>query len=621
MKNILYNIKLLFKRFLVLIIIYFISRVLFFAFNSKQFLFDYSYLNILKDFFYGIRFDLAAISVINILYVVLFFTFTGRKKFELILKIIFVVTNSIFLILNFVDIEYFKFTSKRTTFDILGLISKGDDVKNLSSRFIVDFWYILLLYILSVSSLIFFYKKNKEPKNINYKTKIILSVFFVTLMVFLYRGVGYRPLSIIDAAEYTRSENIPLVLNSSFTFIRTSLIDDIQYNEYYNNSKNLQKYFTTKRQYNNKISNKNVVIFILESFGCEYTGYYNNNWGYTPFLDSLMHKSYRSKNSYANAKKSIEAVPSILSSLPALMVNPFITSQYSSDNIPSLAAILNKLGYQTSFFHGGNNGTMGFDKFAELAKFNSYYGRKEYPFPEKDYDGNWGIFDEPYLKYFCDKLSDQKKPFFATIFTLSSHHPYTVPEKYKDKFKGGNLEIYKAVQYSDYALQKFFEKAKKTSWFKNTLFVFTADHTSISEHPFYQTNLGKFKIPIFFYSPSDSTLKKETNNIIQQIDIMPSILDYLGYNKPFYAFGNSVFSKKDNYSVNYINGLYQIVTKKYLLQFDGQKSISLYNISSDSLLKNNIIDSRKNIADSLENYLKAEIQTYNYKVINNKLLE
>ncbi len=620
MNNIYYDIKLLFKRLLIVLIAYQYSRLLFFIFNYKQFTFNNSFFYILKDFFFGLRFDIAIISIINILYVILFFFFINNRKADKFLKWFFVVTNSVFLLINFVDIEYFKFTNKRSTFDLLKLILIGDDMKNLSWQFIFDFWYILLFYISSIFLLIKFYAKNnnnsdKIKKIISYS----LSVIFIPIMILFYRGVTLKPLSIIDAAKYTRAENIPLVLNSSFTFIRTSFVNEIKTHKYFKNNQEVKKYFTTKHKYNNtNFNKKNVIIFILESFGKEYTGYFNSYTGYTPFLDSLIDKSLYSDYSFANGKKSIEAVPSIISSIPSLMTEPFINSPYSSNNISSLAKILNNEGYKTLFFHGGNNGTMSFDKFASLAGISLYYGRKQYPFPDRDYDGNWGIFDEPYLQYFAKELDKNKKPFFATIFTLSSHHPYTIPDKYKNKFKGGKLEIYKAVEYADYSLKLFFNTAKKMSWFKNTLFVFVADHTSISEHQFYKTNYGTFCIPILFYSPTDTNLAKKTNKIIQQIDIMPSVLDYLGYNKTFLAFGKSIFSEKNNFAVNYINGLYQIIKDGYLLQFNGEESIALYNINTDKMLENNIIKENKQKADSLEKYLKAEIQTYDYELKNNK---
>ena len=123
----------------------------------------------------------------------------------------------------------------------------------------------------------------------------------------------------------------------------------------------MSNYETIKNTNHNEIfKHKNVVIIILESFSKEYVGYYNNGKGYTPFLDSLINYSLVMERAYANGIKSIEALPSIVSSIPTLMNNPFITSIYATNKYYSLPLLLKREGYSTSFFHGGNRGTMGF---------------------------------------------------------------------------------------------------------------------------------------------------------------------------------------------------------------------------------------------------------------------
>src|SRR6185369_8592326 len=122
----------------------------------------------------------------------------------------------------------------------------------------------------------------------------------------------------------------------------------------------------------------------------------------------------------------------------------------------------------------------------------------------------------------------------AVIFTISSHHPYGIPEKYKGRFRKGTLPIHESIQYADYSLQKFFETAMHTSWFDSTLFVITGDHTALSEKPFYQNHVGMYSVPIIFFQPHDSLSGIRTTTA-QQIDILPSVLDYLGYPQQFYS--------------------------------------------------------------------------------------
>src|SRR5690606_35786309 len=235
----------------------------------------------------------------------------------------------------------------------------------------------------------------------------------------------------------------------------------------------------------------NVVVLILESFGKEHVGALNkdiNNGtykGYTPFLDSLIGESYTFNRSYANGRKSIDALPSVITGIPSVG-EPFVLSIYSGNKTTSLAKLLGDEGYETAFFHGAPNGSMGFSAYTQLAGIKHYFGKDEYS-NDKDFDGIWGIWDEPFMQFMADKLTEMPEPFFASFFSLSSHHPFKVPEKYQGVFPKGPLPLHEPVGYTDYALRQFFEKAKKAPWFENTLFVLCADHSSVSHLPAYQT--------------------------------------------------------------------------------------------------------------------------------------
>lgn len=322
---------------------------------------------------------------------------------------------------------------------------------------------------------------------------------------------------------------------------------------------------------------------------------------------------------YANGKRSIEGIPAILASLPTLMNFDYITSIYSGNKINSISGLLKEKGYSSAFYHGGTNGTMSFDAFVKIAGFEKYYGRTEYN-NENDFDGKWGIFDEEFFQFAAENINQTQQPFFATIFSLSSHHPYSIPEKYKNKFCKGNLEIHESIMYADYALKQFFKTASAMPWFKNTLFVFTADHTSETYYPQYQTNAGNYAIPIIFYKPGSNLTGIQTD-IAQQTDIMPTILNYLNFEKNFIAFGTNLLDTTSyHFSISYLNGIYQLIKDNYVLQFDGNKSTALYNLKTDSLLHDNLINSEETIKTELENFTKAIIQQYNSRLINNELI-
>ncbi|MBS1687985.1 MAG: LTA synthase family protein, partial [Bacteroidetes bacterium] len=341
---------------------------------------------------------------------------------------------------------------------------------------------------------------------------------------------------------------------------------------------------------------------------------------YMPFLDSLMGQSYVCTQAYANALHSAEGIPAVVAGLPSLMDEPISTSIYSTEHITSLPNVLKMKGYSSAFYHGGTNGTMSFDVFCADAGFDKYFGRTEYH-NEDDYDGNWGIWDEPFLQYFADGIGKMQPPFFATVFTLSSHPPYKLPAQYEQVIPADSFPMHRSIAYTDMALRRFFEKAAHEPWYSNTLFVITADHCSpVAANKYYENNMGKYSIPIIYYAPGDTMLRGYNNELTQQIDILPSVLNYLGYSDPFFAFGNSVFNKEaKRFTINYISGSYQMVRENYLLQSVYTQPKALYAFPLDSLCKDNLIDTKKEETRQDLDYLKAFIQVYHSSVIHNQL--
>jgi phosphoglycerol transferase MdoB-like AlkP superfamily enzyme len=300
------------------------------------------------------------------------------------------------------------------------------------------------------------------------------------------------------------------------------------------------------------------------------------------------------------------------------MENDYPSSFYQSNKLKGIGSYLNEIGYQTSFYHGGKNGTMSFDNFTAIIDGGKYFGKNEYPNPA-DFDKHWGVFDEPYLQYFAKQLSENKTPFFSSVFTLSSHHPYSIPEHLASKFTEGTLPIHRTIKYTDYALQQFFETAIKEPWYNNTIFIITADHSAENETPYYQTTQGKFEIPLFVFSANVNLVKPEINqNTIQQIDIMPLILNYAGYNKPYYSFGEEV--NKTNWAMQFTSGFYQYISWPYVYQFDGKNGIGFFNLKQDSMMSKNELKNKKLEVQiiNLDSNIKCKIQRYNFDLINNK---
>ncbi len=330
-----------------------------------------------------------------------------------------------------------------------------------------------------------------------------------------------------------------------------------------------------------------------------------------------MSESIVFENAYANGKKSIEALPSLLAGLPSLMDAPYATSVYNNNSLNGIGSLLGEIGYNSSFYHGGANGTMNFDAFTQVAGIEHYFGRNEYPNKNKDFDGNWGIFDEPYLQYFANELNKKTTPFFSAVFTLSSHHPYTIPEKYTDQFPKGKLPIHESIGYTDFALKRFFKSAKTMPWFDNTTFIITADHTAQIANAEYMNRAGFFRIPLIIANSKDSA--KLISTTTQQADALPYILNAVNYDGKALLFGNDPMKNDDHFAINYLNGVYQLITDDYSYLSDGELTVGMYDLKSDPYQLKNLMDSNWVVQKKLDIKLKAILQQYTNRMIKNEL--
>ncbi|MFL5752079.1 MAG: LTA synthase family protein [Bacteroidia bacterium] len=627
MANYLQRIKFLLLALGILIFLYFDCRLLFYLFNRNYFS-ELTFAGFLRSCFYGLRFDLSAICFSNALFILLVSLPYDLFRFKWtagIIKGLYIVVNSVALLANCSDLVYFKFITKRTTFDVFQLMAGQSDFLHLLPSFLIDYWYVFVLWIALCSVMVFAYnalsKRTLTPSTAHYNYK----VFFIQLPCFVLAGgltvLGMRgglqliPLSIVNAGDNVPGSSVPIILNTPFSIMKSMDLDRLEEKEYYTEEE-LKKWFDpVKRNTRDKVfSSENVVVIIMESLSTEYTKL-GRRRSYTPFLDSLMGESLLFTNAIANGKRSIEGIPAILSGVPSFK-EPYLNTIYSTNRIQSLANLLQPKGYSASFYHGGNNGTMNFDSFAALSGFE-YYGRNEYD-NEKDYDGHWGIWDEPYLQYFAKQLDQKKQPFISSVFTLSAHHPFNLPENCKAAFPEGAIPILKCVAYSDNALRNFFKAAGKSAWYANTLFVITGDHTGLSEDPFYTNPVGNFQVPLLFYKPGGN-LKGVDTVTTQQIDILPSVLSYLNYDRPYFAFGQSAFnSPRAGYGINMSGPNYQLYQEGHILQYDGTRTVGFLNYKADSLLQNNLVGKGLALEASMEARIKAFIQLYNNSLIRNR---
>ncbi len=646
-----FNCSVILRRFffqlLITLLFYLIIKFEFLIYNWSNWYNTYSLSEVLSSILIGLRFDWSSISTLSsVIFIAALipWPFVHLKLKDTTLRISFFIIQLPFLIINTLDTELIHFTGRRFTTDSLFLIRELDG-KMIS--FIGTYWELIIINLV----IIYFYfnlivkktpqwiynsniSSNTILRKINLhsiKFKLSSSLFALILMVISIRGgVQLKPISLahIDTSDIRLSH---LISNSSFTLLHSIQKQRINPKNYFSSQTELKKHLPTLENSDLKLPwskpPKNVILFILESFGVEYMGYPNEEKGYTPFLDSLITKGLFYKYGFANGKRSIEALPSLLAGIPSLMDEPFLSSQYQSIFVPSLGKLLKEKNVDTYFFHGGKNGTMFFDEWIKRLQFTSYYGLNEFNDPSQ-FDGTWGIWDEPFLQFMIAKLNENSNPFLSVFFSLSSHHPFEVPAKYKTKFTDGPIPILKSIQYSDYSLKLFFDEAQKQNWYNNTLFIFTADHTSKSFNS-NSSSLSQFHVPMLFYFPGANQITINPNQLnqpIQHIDIFPTLLDIFEVSseefRPLLA-KSILRTYKNNFVSLYLDGDHWLIYENSVLYKNKNKSEQILNLKKELYPKGytdvgKLDDKSDGITNfNMGEYLNSSIQYFNNGLIQN----
>ena len=639
---------------LVVYVMFMVCRVIFVLANWTIYSGTLTWGHTLELFGAGLIFDTSAILYTNALVsVMMLFPLHWKEKqgYYKIVRWIYVICNSVAIYANLIDCVYFPFTGKRTTTSVFAEFSHegaGNMAKIFAEQFLAN-WYLVVMAAL-ISWLLWKLFRPVPSKvssfstrlPVYYITQVVVMLLAIPLVVAGMRGgftTAVRPITISNANQYAdRPAETGIILNTPFSIYRTlskkpMLVPD------YMSEQEAAALFSPLHTPNDTAAFKpmNVVVFILESFSKQHFGYYNRTLrngtykGFTPFLDSLItNHAMTWQYSYANGRKSIEGMPSTLSSLPNY-VEPLFLTPASLNRMSGIARELGEQkGYVTAFFHGAQNNSMGFQAFAHATGFQRYYGRTEYNQDPKrngdeDFDGTWAIFDEEFLQFFADRMTEMQQPFMTAVFTASSHTPYSMPERYKNVFPKGEEALQESIAYSDHALKLFFETARKKAWFKNTLFVITADHTSRQIDPFYKTSLGYYTVPIILYAPGDESLHGyDTERVVEQTDIMPTVLSYLHYDKPYIAFGKDMLhtQPEETFALHWVpesNG-YEFVKGDYVIEFDGEQVTAAYRYRTDSLLNHNVKTTMP--AGTLQQMTlqaKSVIQQYMQRMNNDQL--
>lgn len=637
------NLGPLLRKIFWLLVLFFLIRVLFIIYNY-HFFSDVAWRDTLHAFTLGLRVDGCLTSLICLPMVILYLLPINRFRFVIFCADLwFFAASTLAILVNIFDIKYFPFTMRRLGGEIFSqgeLFREGLGIYWGALRL---YWHLILCALILVSfAWVISFKITAKHAAVEKVRGGMGShlIFFLALaltIVGIRGGFQGLPLKTTHLPTLLGSGKTQFIANNScLNVIQTRKKTAIPSFQFFPSEAELEKKFNPMRGSKNfgtmhgKFAGKNVVVLILESFTAQNIGFldreYKNQPGrtFTPFLDELLAKSL-CFDGFSNGLTSIDGFTSVAMGIPPLLGGPFVKGAFTFNKIESLPKIAGKMGYATLFLYGGKKNSCNFDSVRVYAGIEKYIFKRDffrrYPHMKgTEVSNEWGVDDEEWLQFVAECLSETRSPFCAIIFTLSSHYPFKIPKKHGGKFPAGEHPLQEVTAYSDFALRRFFESAQRTDWYKDTIFVLVADHTSSPTERYYQKSLGGYSIPLAIFDPS-GTLSGKSELVAQQIDIMPTILDLIGYDGQFFSFGCSLFEKDGpRFAVSYKNGLYQIITDKYVLQFDGKITIGFY-LRSDFLLDHNLVHSFEYEEDRkcTESFLKAFLQQYSHSLRMNRM--
>lgn len=619
---------LLLSRMGLALVVYTAIRVLFLVEHRTTFA-AYDAAALLGAFAHGIRFDLSALAYSNLPFILLSLapaSVLSRPWYQRVLMGLFVAVNGAFAIMMVGDVGYYPFTGTRITLDVFALT--GDAMAQVD-QLLVNFWGLTTVGLLLVAALVAAYPRTPR-EGVSPQTRLAhAALVFTTLVLTIGAargGLQKKPVKPLHAFASGQHDLGILTLNSAFTLIHTPREQGITPVQYFADDAEVEAVLSTPYGYPERelarppARPQNVVLLILESFGTEYWGDTNRDvTGLTPFLDSLSAHGTFLTQAFANGRRSMDALPSILLGVPRYSGQSIAVSEFQGNEWRGLGHFLEDGGYHTSMFHGAPKGTMYFDAIAAMAGIREFYPLERFPEEVQDtaFDGHWGLFDEPALEFAVEQLGTHREPWFTTLFTISTHHPYRVPEQYRDVLPRGTQEIHQSVAYVDLAVRRFFEAARRQPWFDQTLFIVTGDHTAPLRSPRYDTPLGRYMVPVLLYHPGGQLPAVDPARITQHVDLFKTVLDYAGIRPDRVPmFGRSIFADVPGEAVLATDETFWLVRREGVLERapDGRERVLEYQEEETGTTAGTLTSAP---SAQLSQRLLAYVQHFTSSMLNN----
>ncbi|NOY06260.1 MAG: sulfatase-like hydrolase/transferase [Chlorobi bacterium] len=614
----------------VLMVLYSVLRLGFYLVN-RDFFIDVPSSELLAAFWHGLRFDLSALILVNVPVLVLYNipgSLSRQRWYRTVIFVLFCLINIIGFLLNIADYGYYPMIQRRLLYEPYTMLP---DLLRMAPGVLVRYWPLTLAFVLLSSAFVLvfarlFSRLHRVPENTNWKRSLVaLAVLVILSVVGIRGGLQLKPIRQANAFFSTHLSVGYLCLNSTYTVFRSLFQKKLPGIHLLPEAEVRREITHMVRQADETMLDSeyvflrekkpveaprrfNVVVFIMENWTAEYISAISGRPTVTPFFDSLAAGGALFTNFFADGRRSIEAVPSVLASVPGLYDVSIIGSKAEMDKFRGLGSILLEFGYTTSFHHGARTGSMGFDGFARLAGFMNYYGREDFPTVSDSVDdGMWGIIDEPFFLDAARRMDGFGKPFCSAIFSLSSHDPYYIPPHRQQSIPKvpGESEFERSMRYSDFSLGQFFRYARSRPWFDSTIFVITGDHTLFTAR---NNMYSSFHVPCLVYCPA-LVPPQVIPEVGQHVDILPTILDLLRLHVRHASMGRSLLDKDGpRYAFEKFGPEYAVFSDQFVLVNNLERDAGLFAYLEDPFYRHNLLEEYPDRANALRRILFAYVQ-------------
>lgn len=427
--------------------------------------------------------------------------------------------------------------------------------------------------------------KENDYRDSWWKT-FLLGLLCTGLCIFGIRGrTGYNPIKV--SAAYYCDDPFLNQLGVSPTFnLLTSTLDDfrpenkaLNLMEREKALNNVAEYYGWNGEKTDSLpetsQKKNLVLIFMESMSANQLGVFGNDRNLTPFLDSLASESILFTNFYSSGIHTNHGMFSTLYSFPAILDR----NMMKGTDIPHYEGLPTELrarGYRTMFFMTHESQYDNMNAFFRTNGYEEIYSQENYPADKVV--NSFGVQDDFLFDYAVKTINSTPQPFFATLLSISNHPPYIIPDYFHPKREKIEEQI---VEYADWSIRTFFDKAKKEEWYDNTIFVLLGDHGALIGEAECEMPQSYNHIPLIIFTPGGQPDVNSSFGV--QMDVQKTVLDVLGYGCSTDNFGVDLMREQRPcafYCADDIMGarnadhlyIYQPSQSRELLYLDGKKT-------------------------------------------------